>query len=61
MQFHPLTVTIKISFDSNGDSKVDNMECADHRPSFSARSIASAASRKALGITWEYKSIVIGR
>jgi hypothetical protein len=32
---------------------------ANYRSSVSARSIASAASRKALGITWEYKSMVI--
>jgi hypothetical protein len=45
---------IKPALTATVTATVDN-----HRPPFSARSIASAASRKALGITWEYKSMVI--
>jgi hypothetical protein len=53
-QFQPSTVIIKPALTAMVTATVD-----DHRPVFSARSITSAASRKALGITWEYRSMVI--
>jgi hypothetical protein len=45
-----LTITIKPALTATVES---------HRPPLSARSIASAASSKALDITWEYISMVI--
>jgi hypothetical protein len=54
----PINSRHQPSSDSNGDSNGPQSLTVNHRPSLSARSIAIAASRKALGITWVTQATV---